>query len=243
MPKYSPLISAGRWRFAPRPVATVATAAAAMLFVALGNWQLDRAAQKRELAADFQRQGPAIGLPAAGAPLTRFQRVSAHGNYDVGRQFLLDNRSHAGAPGIEVLTPLLLADGTAILVNRGWLPFGANRARLPDVAVSAGTREVKGRFSELPRAPVELEAPPSESWPRLVNYPRDEELAAMLGRKLRPGMILLDPAEADGYARDWSLAGTTPERHLGYAVQWFALAATAVAIWLALSVKRAGESA
>lgn len=243
MAKYSPLISAGRWRFEPRAVATVATAAAAMVFAALGNWQLDRTAEKREMAADFQRQGPSIDLPPAGAVLARYQRVTAHGSYDAEHQILLDNRSHAGAPGVEVLTPLLLADGTAILVNRGWLPFGANRARLPEVAVGAGAREVTGRFSELPRAPVELAAPPSQDWPRLVNYPRDEELAAMLGRQLRPGMILLDPAEADGYARDWSLAGTTPERHLGYAVQWFALAATAVAIWLALSLKRAGEPA
>lgn len=243
MAKYSPLIIAGRWRFEPRPIATVAAAAAVMAFAALGNWQLERAAEKQALAADFQRQGPSIGLPRAGAALARYQRVTVRGSYDAGHQILLDNRSHAGAAGVEVLTPLLLEDGTAILVNRGWLPFGANRAQLPDVAVGAGAREIRGRFAGLPRAPVELAAPPSREWPRLVNYPRDEELAAMLGRQLRPGIILLDPGEPDGYARDWAPAGTARERHLGYAVQWFALAATAAAIWLALSLKRAGEAA
>jgi surfeit locus 1 family protein len=130
-----------------------------------------------------------------------------------------------------------------VLVNRGWLPFGADRARLPDVAVGTDPRRVTGRFSELPRAPVELAAPPATRWPRLVNYPQDKELAAMLGRELRPGMILLDPGEPDGYVRDWQLTGTTAERHLGYAVQWFALAATAAAIWLALSLRRDGEAA
>ncbi len=241
MAKYSPVLNRGRWRFAARPVATLATAAAVVAFFALGNWQLDRAAEKRALAADFLRPRAALELPPAGAALPRYQPVIARGSYDGGRQFLLDNRSHAGAAGIEVLTPLLLADGSAILVNRGWLPFGADRARLPDVAVGADPRQVAGRFSELPRAPVELAAPPAAGWPRLVNYPRDEELAAMLGRELRPGMILLDPAEPDGYARDWSVTGTTPGRHLGYAVQWFALAATAAAIWVAISLKRDGE--
>jgi surfeit locus 1 family protein len=235
-------MSAGRWRFAPRPVATLTTVAAVAAFAALGSWQLDRASGKRALAADFGRLDPAVDLPAAGAAIPRYQRVIARGNYDAAHQFLLDNRSRAGAAGIEVLTPLLLADGSAILVNRGWLPFGADRTRMPDVAVSGGTRRVTGRFSALPRAPVELAAPPSTHWPRLVNYPRDEALAAMLGRELRPGMILLDAADPDGYARDWSLSGTTPERHLGYAVQWFALAATAAAIWIALSLKRTGEA-
>lgn len=243
MAKYSPVMNTGRWRFAPRLVATLVTVAAVAAFAALGMWQLGRAEEKRALIEDFSRSGPALALPPAGAALTRYQRMVAQGGYESARQFLLDNRSHRGAAGVEVLTPLLLSDGTAILVNRGWLPFGENRARLPEVSVAGGPRRVMGRYAELPRAPIELAAPPSANWPRLVNYPTHEELAAMLGRELRPGMILLEPAEPDGYAREWSVGGTTPDRHLGYAVQWFALAATAAAIWVALSLKRAGEAA
>lgn len=221
----------------------MATLAAVAVFAALGNLQLDRGAEKRGLAADFRRAGPAIEFSPAGPGPQRYQRVTARGSYDTRHQFLLDNRSHAGAAGIEVLTPLLLGDGSAVLVNRGWLPFGTDRAHLPVVAVGPEPRLVAGRFSELPRAPIELAAPPSASWPRLVNYPDREELEEMLGRELRPGMILLDPGEPDGFVRDWQLAGTAPERHLGYAVQWFAFAATAAAIWLALSLKRDGETA
>jgi len=242
MAKYSPVLIRGRWRFAPRPLATVVTAAAVAAFTALGCWQLDRGAEKRALAADFASAGPAIELPPAGAALPRYQRLIARGSYDAGHQFLLDNRIRAGAAGVEVLTPLLLDDGSAVLVNRGWLPFGDDRGRLPAASVGPEPRLVAGRFSELPRAPVALAAPPSANWPRLVNYPTHEELATMLDRDLRPGMILLDPGAPDGYDRDWRLAGTTPERHLGYAVQWFALAATAAAIWLALSLRRDGET-
>ena len=55
--------------------------------------------------------------------LPRFTRVRVHGEFDAARQFLLDNISHEGAPGYEVLTLLRLADGSHLLVNRGWLPF------------------------------------------------------------------------------------------------------------------------
>jgi surfeit locus 1 family protein len=67
------------------------------------------------------------------------------------------------------------------------------------------------------------------------------ELASLLGRKLHPQLILLDPQDADGYVRNWQVPGTTYVRHLGYAIQWFAFAATAFAIWFALGLRRGGE--
>ena len=88
-----------------------------------------------------------------------------------------------------------------------------------------------------------LKAPPATGWPRLVQYPRMEELAQALGRELAPRQVLLDPAAPDGYVRAWIVPGTTADRNLGYAVQWFAFAAVAVAIWLVLSFRKPGESA
>ena len=228
-------------RFVLRPVATVVTAVAVLLFVLLGNWQLSRAAEKRALDEDFSRGGPALPLPPADVALPRYQRVAANGSYDADHQFLLDNMSEAGQAGVHVLTPLLLADGSAILVDRGWAPFGATRDALPDVAVVTTPRSVAGRLDELPRPGIELAAPAGKGWPRLVSYPHMPELAAALGRELRPQEILLDPRDPDGYVRNWRLAGMTAERHLAYAIQWFAFAATAVAIWFALGLRRHWE--
>jgi len=140
-----------------------------------------------------------------------------------------------------VLTPLLLSDGSAVLVDRGWAPFGATRDALPEVAVPAVPRTVAGRLDELPRPGIELAAPAGRGWPRLTSYPKMPELAAALGRELRPQRILLDPREPDGFVRNWNLAGMTAERHLGYAIQWFVFAATAVAIWFALGLRRRRE--
>lgn len=229
-------------RFAPRPIPTVFAGVAIALFVVLGNWQLGRAEQKRALAGNFEAGGPPIDwqqLPP-GAP--RYQRVRIGGHYDPGHQFLLDNMSHESVAGVEVLTPFFLDDGTAVIVNRGWLPFGATRQDLPDVAVDGERRTIVGRIDELPRPGIWLKAPPATGWPRLVQYPKMDELAAALGRNLAPQQVLLDPGVPDGYIRAWTVAGTTVDRHIGYAVQWFAFAAVAGALWFVLSFRKPGES-
>lgn len=241
MRKYSPVLNRRRLRFAPRLLATIAAGSAVLLFVVLGNWQLGRAGEKRALYDEFSHAGPVSPLPRDAVPAPRYQRVSAEGIYDASHQFLLDNMTHAGRAGMHVLTPLLLADGSAVLVNRGWVPFGATRGSLPDIEVSRDPRAVSGRLDQLPRPLIRLEAAPPDGWPRLVGYPRMEDLAAVLGRELRPQLILLDAQAPGGYVREWRVPGTTPDRHLGYAIQWFAFAATVVAIWLAQSVRRAGE--
>ena len=242
MREYSP-VNIGRSRFAPRLGPTLLTAVAVALFASLGMWQLGRAGQKRALAADFAGGGPAIEWRQLPPDAPRYQRVTALGQYDPARQFLLDNMSHESVPGVHVLTPLLLDDGTAVLVNRGWIAWGPSRDVLPDVSVDAGRRTVVGRIDELPKPGIWLKGPPASGWPRLVQYPRMEELAVALGRELAPRQLLLDPAVPDGFVRDWVVPGTPADRHLAYAVQWFAFAAVAAAIWLVLSFRKPGDLA
>jgi surfeit locus 1 family protein len=225
-----------------RPVATVVTAAAVFLFVVLGNWQLGRAAEKRALDEDFSRAEPALPLPSASIAVPRYQRVTASGSYDTDHQFLLDNMSESGRAGVHVLTPLLLSDGNALLVDRGWVPFGATRDSLPDVTVAGASRTVAGRMDQLPRPSIPLKAPPADGWPRLTSFPEMNELASQIGRDLHPQLILLDPRDPDGFTRNWHVPGTTSLRHLAYAIQWFAFAATAVAIWIALGLRRSGDA-
>jgi surfeit locus 1 family protein len=242
MREYSPVLNPRRSRFRPRLLPTLLAAAAVAGFSALGAWQLDRADEKRAIARSFSAGGPAIEWRRLPPDAPRYQRVSLRGRYDPDHQFLLDNRSHESVAGVEVLTPLVLDDGSAVIVNRGWLPFGATRQDLPTVIVGGEKRTVIGRVDALPRPGIWLKAPPATGWPRLVQYPRMEDLSAALGRELAPRQVLLDPGVPDGYVRNWTVPGTTPDRHLGYAVQWFAFAALAGAIWLVLSFRKTGES-
>lgn len=214
------------------------------LFVRLGFWQLERAEQKQELLAQYaagQRTQLEI-TPENADTLSRYQRVTVNGRYDPMHQVLLDNMpSHTGRPGYRVLTPLGTSAGW-LLVDRGWLPLGASRTTLPDISVSEAPRNISGTMDALPRAGLQLTDVPVDAnmpWPRVLSFPQHETLEQLLGRKLIPGLLLLDGSQRDGFERIWEAhLGFKPERHLGYAVQWFALAAAALAIFVITSFRR-----
>jgi surfeit locus 1 family protein len=77
-------------------------------------------------------------------------------------------------------------------------------------------------------------------WPRVLNFPRREDVERVLGSAVEPRIVLLDGGLPDGYERAWRPAlRFGPERHLGYAVQWFALALATLVVFLALSLRPA----
>lgn len=233
-------LSVGRRTFAPSLWATLPMLLLLALLLWLGSWQLDRAGQRRaQLAAYAQNDAAPLPLPPAARAPSRYAHVRLAGRYLPERQFLLDNMTHAGVAGYRVLTPFVTDGGETVLVDRGWVPAGPSRAALPGVAVGDGTRAVTGRVDALPRPGIELGAAPSSGpWPRVVGFPRLPELGAALGRALYPQIVLLDAEAPDGYLRDWRPGGMPPERHVGYAVQWFALALTLVAGYVVASLRK-----
>jgi surfeit locus 1 family protein len=176
-----------------------------------------------------------------------YRRVIAVGHYDNRRQILLDNQLREGRPGYHVLTPLRLADGGAILVNRGWTPLGESRQTLPDIAVTVEAITVNGWLAQPVNPGLRLgeAAGADQHWPQVMPYIDYAQLAALLGYPLRPALILLEPNQPQGYLRDWRprFGGFGPERHQGYAVQWFALAATLIILYLVAHVRRISANA
>ena len=233
-------------RFAPPAWAVLLTAVALAAFVSLGTWQLGRAREKRGLVEEFAAGSrdtvEASGLDLGGLP--RYQRVRLLGAYDPSRQVLLDNMpSAAGRPGYRVLIPLRRADGRGwVMVDRGWVPLGTSREALPDVAVGAGERELSGVLDVLPEPGLRLgpaAATGATGWPRVLLFPTEADLESALGLELETRIVLLDADLPDGYERSWRPAtGFGPERHLGYALQWFAFAVVAVVIFIALNLRR-----
>ena len=143
----------GRRRFAPSWPMTLLTVALCLVFVRLGNWQWERGVHRQAEWDAFARRCRCAGPPRriVGGVVARFQRIVVAGSWDAAHQFLLDNRSHGGLPGYEVLTPLRLADGRLLLVDRGWVAFTGSRARLPDITLDG--REpvsVTGRLDNPP---------------------------------------------------------------------------------------------
>jgi surfeit locus 1 family protein len=220
--------------------------ASALLFIQLGRWQWHRAEYKRALAAAFVSDAGRI-TALGSRPLTelpRYARVQVEGLYDPGHQFLLDNMTRDGRVGYEVLTPLTLADGRALLVNRGWLPLPAEgRARLPDVSFVALPDVIAtGKIDELPVTGLAMgRAPPDggTNWPKRTSFPDSAQLGAALGRPIEARQLLLDADQPQGYRRDWKpgSAGFGPERHLAYAIQWWGLAALTMVLLIVLNLK------
>jgi len=231
--------AAGSRRFAPSPAWTLVALVGLALFVSLGLWQLGRADEKRARLAGYASGGDQLlALPADFAPVERYQRLSARGRYDPSRQFLLDNMTYDGQAGFRVLTPLLLDDGRVLVVDRGFTPGFGDRSRLPEIGVDDAPREVLGRADYLPRPGIELAASVATGWPRIVGFPRIEELQEALGQPTYPQLLLLDATEPDGFVRDWQPPTLGPERHVGYAVQWFGFAVAVCVIWVLLSMRR-----
>jgi surfeit locus 1 family protein len=227
---------------------TVLTFAAVVAFVSLGRWQWFKGNLREAQAEEFGRgteQAVELGSRAL-ADVERFQRISVGGRFDTAHQFLLDNRTYDGRAGYEVLTPLDRGEGHWILVDRGWVPFTGYRDKLPDVSFAAPAQtEVAGRVDDLPSAGLESGRSPPDAnapWPKVTTYPRAAELSAALGRAVEARIVLLDARAPDGYVREWLPPGLPAIRHWSYAVQWWAFAVLAIALWLIMGMRRNQES-
>lgn len=216
-----------------------------VLFVSLGVWQLHRAQEKQAYLAEMaarEHEAP-VPLPVGlhDPEDWRYRRVLAEGRYDPSMQFLLDNQVLDGRVGYRVLTPLRIEGRPeAVLVDRGWVPAAADRRELPEVGVNDGWRRILGTVYVPYGRGFRLGPVTDESvvWPRRIQYLDFEALERMLPYPLAPYVIRLDPAQPAGFTRRWPTAPFSPDRHLGYAVQWFALAAAVLAIGLAYGLRR-----
>ncbi|HVN36473.1 MAG TPA: SURF1 family protein [Casimicrobiaceae bacterium] len=229
--------AAGARRFRPRALPTLAAIAAIVVCVAAGTWQRERLLAKETLRAQFDaasRAEPApLPGPAADADWAalRFLPVVATGEFVASGQILVDNKVHAGRAGYDVVTPLALADGRAVLVDRGWTPQGASRSQLPDVPPPTGVVQVRGRLA-LPAGYVELQrtTPVGALWQNLD----PARYSSATGLRVLP--VVIEAAAAsdpdDGLIREWPLPDFGAERHRIYMVQWYAFAALAAGIWL-----------
>ena len=234
-------IRIGRISFEPGLAATIAAAALIALTLWLGNWQLDRAQEKRQRQALLEARfnDNPVRLTAAGsdAQSLLYRRVRAAGRWIAERQFFVDNQIREGRAGFHVITPLSLEPGPGVLlVNRGWIARTPEYPRAPRVDVPAGAVEVSGLASRPPARYLEL-APQTvagEVWQNLSI----ERFAAATGLPVLPVVALLDaPPPGLAAVREKPDAGIA--KHLEYAFTWFALAATAAALWLGLNLKRA----
>jgi surfeit locus 1 family protein len=204
------------------------------LLISLGFWQLERATEKRLfLQQQQQRIKSILNLTSEtedNLKLLRYRAVMIEGHYEPQKQFLIDNQIVKGKAGYFVMTPFVLKHSTkAVLINRGWLQANPDRSLLPDIALLENQNQIVGRINNFPSVGLKLQGAeiPTEGWPSVVQVAESKVLAKKLGYDLFSFQVELDPMQPQGYNRQW-LEKTImpPEKHIGYAVQWFGLAIT-----------------
>lgn len=209
------------------------------LFMSLGVWQLNRANQKDILLKSFADRG-------LHAPLTvndfkqlvdkRFYRARLHGHFDNQHSLLLDNRTFKGQVGYEIYTPFK-ADGLdqVILVDRGFVPLGKNRQTLPSLREVTGKVTIMGMLNVPPTYVAFGQLYDVMRWPLRIEFIQLDSLAKLLHVPLFSYVLCLSPDDPAAYAIEWQIVIMAPERHRGYAVQWFALALTLLILFVALN--------
>jgi cytochrome oxidase assembly protein ShyY1 len=233
-------------------VGWVLAVAAAAAFARAGVWQLDRMHEKQAMLDAVhstlvaKHAGP-LALAADAARVRDYDWAAGEGHFLDVPAVLLDNqgRENMGA-GVRAYRVFQPATGAPLLVELGWLPLPGNRA-LPRVPVPAGVHAVSGLLLPPPSPGLfRGAATPQPDGTLLAIALQPEALRGALHlAALAPRVLKLDPAQAlpadaPPYVRDLDILPSTlpPERHLGYAVQWFGLALAVVVTALVVTVRK-----
>jgi surfeit locus 1 family protein len=213
------------------------------LFLGLGNWQLKRAEEKALAQVAFEARQQAAPLEIAQLPAQpeAYARATAVGNYDNAHSFLLDNRMSHGRFGYEVVTPFILrqsadqGEARRVLVNRGWIEGDPARRQRPAIAAVEGEVRLSGYVYRDNTKLTFFGNGEEQQWPKLVQNLIVEDLQQRLGQPVYPFILRLDAGAPGALRAEWQIVSMEPERHVAYAVQWFAMAFTLVIVWLLIS--------
>lgn len=225
-----------RYTFKPHWLTTLATLILFPILISLGFWQLHRAEFKRELIAQYAHRSQMAPLNIADLNKQqdqRFYRLTVTGSFDNAHSLLIDNKIHDHQIGYELITPFAVKDQNKyLLVDRGWIAASKNRAQLPTIPLIEGKQTLTGILLETNPKSFQLgEDSFGKQWPWRVQTLPTAALPKLLGQPVYSYILSLEP-------QPLTARGLQPERHSGYAFQWFALAATLGLIYLFVNLKR-----
>jgi cytochrome oxidase assembly protein ShyY1 len=233
-------------RFRFRTVPFVATLILVLLGIVLGNWQTRRAAEKTALQARLDQGMAAAPLVLDGGAVDparlAFHRVIVTGEFVPNWPVFLDNRPQEGRSGFILLMPFKIAgSGKYVLVARGWLPRNlAEHDRLPPYTTPTGRITLEGRVVDHLARAMQLGTPAPLKPNAIVQNTEPGELARASGLDLLPLVVeQTGPGlPGEGLLRNWPAPSLDIDRHKGYAVQWYALAAMAFLFFVITGFRR-----
>jgi len=224
--------------------------ACVVAMVSAGLWQLRRLEERKDANAEIRAAGALPTAPiddvvpwgpqatAEEVGAVQWRSVSVTGTYLPDDQVLVSNRTYEGAPGYWVITPLVQADGTAVAVNRGWVPYDVqpdgpwDRFAPPSgpVTVTGQIRGAQVRSSGLVEGPSDA----GEGDVRVLARVDVGRLQQQVDPALYPLYVDLrtqSPAQPDAVPVPIPEPELGEGPHLGYAGQWFIFAILTVTVY------------
>ncbi|HXH54552.1 MAG TPA: SURF1 family protein [Gammaproteobacteria bacterium] len=228
-----------RWTFTPGWVSSLTTLLLIPLLVYLGFWQMARYHEKlnNQQSLVSRMNSPLIHkIPPSMAQfdsLLRYRQLKITGHFLNARQIYLDNQTLNRQVGYRVITPFQpIGQSKILLIDRGWIPLGKSRNELPSIKPVLSEQTLIGTIN-LPAHGLQLNNLFSQtshkimnsiSWPLRVQRIEFLNLESLLLQKLYPFILQLNPQDPMGFNIQPITFNPPPSRHLGYAIQWFAMA-------------------
>ena len=208
------------------------TALSVAAMCGLGFWQLERMVGKQQRLASIAQKQSNESLSLIDALSQEDPRdisISFVGTPDSKRALLLDNQIHEQQVGFDVFAPVSTNAGW-ILVNYGWIAAPDLQRTIPEVNLPSGSNKFEGVITVPGSNPLIKETNVNFSqFPALIQQVAFATLSQSLNIKLLPYVVELTSQDS-AFVRDYKPVVMPPEKHLGYAVQWFGLAIAAAAI-------------
>ena len=205
------------------------------VLISLGLWQLSRYQQKLELEQVYSSREnlPPLSIDEISQyedPL--YLPVKISGRFDHARYFLLDNQVYKGRAGFALIMPFLTDKNELILVNRGWLPT-KTRDDLPEAKVSEGIYHIEGTvYRPLGKSFLLKKDVWTDGWPKVIQTLDFNKASTALGSTLLAYLITLNKDQPASLYVQRKQAVMSSDKHMGYALQWFTMAAVLLGLYV-----------
>jgi surfeit locus 1 family protein len=228
-------------RFTPNWLMIILATLFIALFLRLGFWQIQRAEEKTKMIVAEEalaKQEPVKWDSGQKSPM-QYQRIKLEGHY-LNNVFLLDNQHYQHQFGYDVFSPLVLGDGSLVMVDRGWVPGYVTNPSLPKIQTPNGLIQFHGSvyFPSKNQWILGPSLEVKEDKIIILELIDAKMLSHLLQKKVYPFIIRLDKKDAYGFVREWAIVSMPPQRHLAYALQWFVMALVILIIFVSLNLKK-----
>ncbi len=202
------------------------------LLIALGFWQLSRYEQKQVLEQAYDERRGLIPMTIEQAKKyqdAQYLPIVVSGHFDPERYFLLDNQTYQGQAGYELYMPFQTDENLWLWVNRGWIAAGRDREELPNVFTETSHLTITG-FAYKPLGKTFMLADDHwvEGWPKRIQALDLKKMAAAVnstpGTTTPDFFFTMKSHQPNAEQVRQVVINLKSEKHLGYAIQWFAMA-------------------